>query len=91
MTKGKRGESCAEALRNSIQHGEILAFSELYDRVRKKGDWKDDTIFQHLMSCVVNLPPARLHWKSRIPFLFLHPDGRYELFDSNIHPKVIEQ
>ncbi len=32
------------------------------------------------MSLVVNLPPARHHWPKSKPFLFLHGDGRYELY-----------
>jgi hypothetical protein len=90
MAKGKSGESCAEAIKNSIRRGEILTFTDLFNRVQPKGDWSDSTIYQHLMSCVVNLPPARKHWKSRIPFLFLRPDGRYELLDPKVHPEVME-
>ena len=90
MTKGYLGESCAEAINNSIQCGEVIPYNVLYDRVRKKGDWSNSTIIQHLMSCVVNLPPARFHWESREPFLLIHLDGRYELFDSSRHPKTFE-
>jgi len=90
MGKGYRGETCAEAIRASIEPGEIVAFCEFFARVKRKGAWKDSTVHQHLMSCVVNLPPARRHWKSRNPFLFLRGDGRYELYNSKKHPEVME-
>ena len=90
MTKGNQGESCAEAVRSSLKPGEVAAFSELYKRVKQKGDWKDETIWQHLIGLIVNLPPARHHWKTAVPFLFLHGDGRYEIYDPQKHPKTIE-
>ncbi len=88
--KGYHGETCAKALRNSILQGEIVTYTELFARVREKGEWRDGTINQHMMSCVVNLPPARYHWKRRKPFLFIHSDGRYEAYRASIHPEVIE-
>ena len=91
MTKGYHGESCAEAIRAAIRLGEIVSFTELYRRVSQKGSWKDETKWQHLMSCVVNLPPARRYWTSVIPFLFLRGDGRYELYDPQIHPQVEDE
>jgi len=90
MGKGFRGESCAEAIRTSLRPGEIVAFSELFQRVKLKGSWKAESIWQDLMASIVNLPPARFHWKSSKPFLFLHGDGRYELYDKNKHPAVID-
>ena len=90
MTKGYRGQSCGDAIRSSFESGEIVAFSELYRRVKQKGSWKNETIWQHLMALVVNLPPARYHWKSIKPFLFLHNDGRYEIYSSQKHPKPID-
>jgi len=88
--KGYKGQACHEALRASISPGEIASFTQLYNRVREKGAWRDDAIWQHLMLCVVNLPPARRRWKYRKPFLFLRPDGQYELYDPSKHPIVIE-
>jgi hypothetical protein len=90
MTKGNQGESCAEAVRSSLKPGEVATFSELYKRIKKIGNWKDETIWQHLIGLIVNLPPARHHWKTAVPFLFLHGDGRYELYDPQKHPKTIE-
>lgn len=89
MAKGYRGESCAQAIRDSFQKGEVLSYSQLYLRVKEKGSWKDSTIWQHLMALVVNLPPARYHWKSIEPFLFLHEDGRYEIYNERKHPEPI--
>ena len=85
MTKGHKGETCADALYAVMKPGEILRFSELFARVKERGAWTNETVCQHLMSCLVNLPPARLHWPKSKPFLFLHEDGRYELFDDRIH------
>jgi hypothetical protein len=90
MTKGNQGESCADAVRSSLKSGEVATFLELYKRIKKKGNWKDDTIWQHLICLIVNLPPARRHWKTVKPFLFLHGDGRYELYDPQKHPITIE-
>ena len=38
---------------------------------------------------IVNLPPARRHWKNMQPFLFLRPDGRYEICNRAKHPETI--
>lgn len=90
MPKGYQNETCAEAIRALIEAGQILAFSQLFSGVKEKGAWKNETIWQHLMSLVVNLPPARRHWKNVNPFLFLRGDGRYELYNPKIHPEVLE-
>lgn len=90
MAKGYQGESCSDAILTALSAGEVVTFSELYRRVKQDGEWKDETIWQHLMSLVVNLPPARKHWKTAKPFLFLHGDGQYELYDEKKHPRVID-
>ena len=89
MAKGHHGESCSEAIHTALNKGEIVTFRVLFLRVKSIGNWKDETIWQHMMSLVVNLPPARYHWKLTKPFLFLHGDGRYELYDELKHPKII--
>ena len=89
MPKGHRGQTCAEAIRANIGPSEVVSASELSRRVKKLRSWKDETICQHLMSLVVNLPPARDHWKSTRPFLLLRPDGKYELYDDRKHPKTV--
>jgi hypothetical protein len=88
MAKGYNGETCSNAVRSAIKPGEIVSSSELFDRVHKLGAWSDDTIWQHLIAHVVNLPPARHHYAGFEPFLFLHIDGRYELYDPELHPRV---
>jgi len=90
MTKGCKGESCAEAIRTSINNSEILSFNEFVSRVKSRGSWSDDTIWQQLMRFAVNLVPARYHWKGTEQFLFLRGDGRYELYDFQKHPLIIE-
>lgn len=88
MAKGYRKETCAQAIGSAIKPGEVVSSSELFDRVRRRGAWQDSTIWQHLMGLVVNLPPARHHWPSAKPFLFLRGDGQYELYDPAVHPRV---
>jgi hypothetical protein len=89
--KGNKGESCTEAIRSSIKPGEILTATVLFDRIKELGKWSADTIWQHLIAHLANLAPARHHYSGFQPFLFLHEDGRYELFDPSIHPKLAEK
>ena len=91
MPKGHGGQTCAEAIRASFAPGEVVSWSELSRRVKKLGSWRDETIWQHQMSLIVNLPPARRHWANSRPFLFLRGDGQYEIYDERKHPKVIER
>ena len=51
MSKGYLGETCAEAIKNVVEAGEVYTFFELYHRIKEKGYWQDETIWQHLMSC----------------------------------------
>lgn len=90
MRLGFHGESIREAIHSIMQPGRILAFSEFVDEIKKKGAWKDDTIWQNLMTFVINLVPAKYHWNASEQFLFLRGDGRYELYNPSIHPQVIE-
>jgi hypothetical protein len=90
MTKGNQGQSCADAIKRCfVEDSGPLSYSEIFSQVTKQGEWKDITIWRHLMSTVVNLIPARYEWTSN-KFLFLRPDGRYEIFDSKKHPEPIE-
>jgi hypothetical protein len=90
MTKGNQGQSCADAIKNClVGSGGPLSYSQIFAQVKKQGAWKDTTIWRHLMSTVVNLIPARYEWTND-KFLFLRPDGRYELYDPAKHPKPIE-
>ena len=87
--KGNKGESCSEAIRSSVKPGEILTAKVLFERVKELGKWSEDTIWQHLIAHIVNLPAARYHYSGFEPFLFLHEDGRYELYNPEIHPKPL--
>jgi len=90
MPKGKEGQTCAEAIRDCFKKfREPLSFSQIFKEVKQQGEWKDTTIWRHLMSTVVNLVPARYEWANE-KFLFLRPDGRYELYDQQKHPEIIE-
>ena len=80
MSNGAKGDTCATAIHAVFEPDEILAFPKLIQRIKRKGRWKNSTIWEHLMALVVNLPPARHHWPKSKPFLFLHGDGRYELY-----------
>ncbi len=64
MSKGYDGGTCGDAVRAALGFTEPLPLSEIVRRVREHGPWKDETIWQHMMSLVVNLPPARYHWKT---------------------------
>ncbi len=90
MPKGYHNETCAQAIRSVVKPGQVVWFSELFTRVKQRGAWRDSTIWQHSMSLIVNLPAARYHWRSSKPFLFLRPDGRYELYDPAVHPRVLD-
>lgn len=91
MAKGYRGESCSDAIRQCFAHADQpLSYSQIFTFVRTQGDWTDTTICRHLMSTIVNLIPARYEWASTEKFLFLRPDGRYELYNKSIHPRPIE-
>ena len=58
MAKGHNGETLKEAIVDVIGSNR-LKYSEVFQTVKQRGWWKDDTIYQHMMSLVVNLPPAR--------------------------------
>ena len=79
---------CWRALKEAIRelgNGPVEA-KKLFDKVKSKGPWTDDTVWQHLMSCVVNLPPAYRHWSdSRKKFLILRENGKYELYKLERH------
>jgi hypothetical protein len=90
MTKGNRGQSCADAIKACfVGVGEALSYSRIFEQVKKQGAWKDTTIWRHLMSTVVNLVPVRYEWTND-KFLFLRPDGQYEIYDKAKHPTPIE-
>jgi len=80
--------SCREAVKRAILElgREPVTAEELFNKVRSMGEWSEDTIWQHLMRLVVNLPPAYRHWPSAPErFLFLREDSRYELYDPVKH------
>jgi hypothetical protein len=90
MPKGYNGESCAEGIRACSTDRNPRRASEIFRHTKERGSWSDETVWQHLMSLLVNLPSARHRWPSRKPFLFLCPDGRYELYVAETHPRVLE-
>jgi len=80
--------TCRKAVEKAIIElgGGPVTAEELFSKVREMGDWSDDTIWQHLIWLVVNLPPAYKHWPRKVRrFLFLREDGRYELYDPSKH------
>ncbi len=90
MAKGYKGETCSDAIRALFADRTTLSASTIFTQVKQSGPWKDQTIWQHMMALIVDLPPARHHWKNARPFLFLRPDGQLELYDDREHPEVIE-
>lgn len=86
--KGHRGETCQEVIREiTISTGKAMRFSQIVSLVKARGDWTDDHIAQEMISYVVNLPPARVHWPKVKPFLFLNADGTFEIYREGTHPK----
>jgi hypothetical protein len=91
MSKGHEGQSCSEAIHEFVMHsGHAVTYTEILEGVQSKGEWKVITIWRILMSNIVNLVPARYEWPSSHPFLFLRPDGKYELYSKDKHPEIIE-
>jgi hypothetical protein len=86
MGKGYNGETCAEAIRQVVAVSEPAWYGDVFEKVRCRGTWADDTIHQQMMQWTVNLPPAYLHWpRSSEKFLFLRSDGLYELYRPRAH------
>jgi hypothetical protein len=87
--KGVNGQTCEQLIHKAItQVGSPCDSDNLFEEVKRKWTGKDDAIWQHLMSCVVNLPPAYFHWpkkKEEDRFLLLREDGRYELYNPSKH------
>ncbi len=80
--------TCREAIKKAILElgGGPVTAEELFSKVGSMGDWSNDTIWQHLMWLVVNLPPAYRHWPNAPErFLFLRENGRYEIYDPEKH------
>ncbi len=67
-----------------------LRASDIFARVKDLGLWKDETIWQYMMALTADLSPARHHWQNARPFLFLCPDGRYQIYDDRKHPPVVD-
>lgn len=86
--KGYQGETCQEVIREVTASGKAMRYSEILGLVKARGNWTDDHIAQEMISYVVNLPPARVHWEKVQPFLFLNPDGTFEMYKAGTHPKV---
>lgn len=90
MAKGYNGQSCSQAIRDCFDiEPEPLSFTQIMGMVKQMGTWKEITIWRHLMITVVNLVPARYEWKNE-KFLFVRPDGRYEIYNPEKHPNTIE-
>lgn len=86
MRKGYKGETCAQVIREVIASREPAFYPDVFEGVRSRGSWATDTIHQQMMQWIVNLPPAYCHWSVKVKkFLFLRPDGRYELYRPRVH------
>jgi hypothetical protein len=86
MGKGHNGETCAEVIREVVGALEPAAYTDIFESVRDRGTWATDTIHQQMMQWMVNLPPVYYHWEGTLRrFLFLRPDGRYELHRLRTH------
>jgi len=86
MVKGHRGQTCAEAIYEVVESDQPAPFEEILEKVRLEGEWTVDTVCQQAMQFVINMPPAYHHWDhKRDRFLFLRPDGLFELYDESKH------
>jgi hypothetical protein len=89
VAKGYRGQTCAEAIKSCFTGRAVLAASVIFKEVQAQGDWAAGHIWLSLVSLVENLPPARHRWPAADPFLFLRPDGQYEMYHAKRRPKVV--
>lgn len=85
--KGPSGETGYDATQEAIEELGMATADEIFKEIKQKypGIWADDTIWQQIMYCTVNLRPAYEHWDWKHKILFLHEDGRYELYDLEVH------
>lgn len=88
--KGYKGESCDEVIWQIVSAEEVISCSKLFERVKSRGAWSDDTIWLHFIARTANCVPSRYRWPTRKQILFLRPDGQYERYDAKKHPRVIE-
>lgn len=92
MPLGYQGQTCSDAIKAYFKRSEEpLSYSRIFKEVKQQGAWKNTTIWRHLMRTVLNLIPARYEWRTTDKFLFLRPDGRYELYDPKMHPEPIAE
>ena len=91
MGKGYiNGETCSDAIKACFAGGQTdLSYTHIITVVTTRGPWTDATIRRNLMGSVINLIPARYEWPSMENFLFLRPDGRYELYNKITHPSPV--
>ncbi len=82
-----RDLSGKQIMRDIMENLRTATAEQIFDEMRRRGAViADDTIWQYMMSLVVNLPPAWKHWPQLTDrFLFLREDGVYELYDEARH------
>ena len=86
MGKGYKNETCPEVIHEIVSAQQPLKFTDLFSMVTRRGTWSTNTIYRQSMKWIVNLPPAYLEWPANQPrFLFLRPDGLFELYDEEKH------
>ena len=86
MGKGYHGETCPVVIREIVSAHQPMMFTDLFSMVSRRGTWSANTIYRQAMKWTINLSPAHLEWPARQPrFLFLRPDGLFELYDEEKH------
>jgi hypothetical protein len=86
MGKGYHDETCPEVMLEIVRTHQPLKFADLFDMVSRRGTWSPNTICRQAMKWTINLAPAYLEWPASQPrFLFLRPDGLFELYDEQAH------
>ena len=86
MGRGYTPETCTEAIRWALGNlGNRASAEAIFNAVRSKGHWTDETIWSSIENLTVNCPPAYRHSGSGSRFLFLREDGNYELYQQEWH------
>ena len=93
MGKGRtcEPETCAWAVHNALVRFEGRATADdLLNRVKRLGHWTDHTIWQEMLSHMVNSPPSYRYFSTVSPpsRFFQRDDGNYEPYNPIWHDQL---
>lgn len=83
--KGVNGMTCRQAIKKAATNSGIISTDDLINQVKSLGPWATDGIAQGIMSHTINLLPGYVHWPKAERFLYQHEDGRYEIYNLQVH------